>query len=425
MLKIWLTWLQPSLGAFGIALVLFSALSASAAPTPTAVATTKAKVQQPAAVNGTTIDRELSLSGVSATPDFAVRQLAISTMMSSGVKSSNVAIKAPQFNPDALASFIAPTQRVQKLSARAKTTTPQFVKHSVTAAVATRSAQPKAVAPIVPGLFIGNSDVRLSSQFVPSPQVQAQSVGTKLIATTVPTAAMLATSAIADPFPVVLPQRMQGLRLTPEIGNIPTVQTAFKVQANDPISSIPAGLQQLLGNEPSRQPTATIAPVAKAPSTKTNALVALGQLISPEIGTQAATQTVAARGASLQLNTAQAYASVPKFEIPGVNTSNMVPIRQLQAAKPTNSVLTVKPVQKDLATAVTQRKRDYVALMSDRFLLRTKQSWETASRSNSLGGLILGSQSQPAAKLVTFLPLTGLTTPESKGLTVFNPFSIN
>ncbi len=426
MLKIWLTWLQPSLGVFGIALVLFSALSSSAAPKPTGAVTAKTPKPQQHVANtaGTTIDRELSLSGVSATPDFAVRQLAISTMMSSGIKPSSVAIKAPQFNPDALASFVSPTKGLQNLSARS-TTKPQFVKHSVAAAVATSSlVQPKAAMPVVPGLFIGNSDVRLSSQFLPSNQPQARASAVKLIATTTPTAAMLAASkSIADPFPVVLPQRMQALRLTPEIASVPTIQTLPTAPtANDPIASIPAGLQQLLGNEPSRQPTATIAPVAKAPSVKTNALVALSQLISPET---TVASTVTARGASLQLNTAQAYASMPKFNIPGAKLSNVVATRQLQAAKPTTSIFAVKSVKTNLATAVTQRKDDYLALMSDRFLLSSKQSWERVSHSNNLGGLILGSSAPASANLLTLLPVASSTTSTSKGLNGFNLSSVN
>ncbi len=422
MLKIWLTWLQPSLGMFGVALVLFSALSSSAAPKPTGAATAKTLKPQlyVASKPGTTIERELSLSEVSATPDFAVRQLAISTMMNSGAKAPSVAIKAPQSNRDALASFLSPTEGVRNLSARSTITKPQFVKHSVAAAVATRSTQPQATAPIVPGLFIGNSDIQLSSQFSPSKQTQARSsFATKLIASPAPTAAMLAVTSITDPFPVVLPQRMQALRLTPDSGNVPAIQTAFT--ANDPIASIPAGLQQLLGNEPVRQPTATIAPVAKAPSIKTNSLVALGQLISPETTTLTATS----RGASLQLTTAQAYASVPKFDMLGAKIASILPTRQLQAAKRTPSVFAVKPVQKNLITAVTERKRDYVALMSDRFLLPTKQYWETASHSNKLGGLILGSSAPAPANSLTFLPLASSTSSTSKGMTVFSPFGVN
>lgn len=415
MLKIWLTWLQPSLGVLGIALLLSSPLSSSAAPKPTATATAKTPKQQQSVkiLPGPTISRVLNLSEVSVTPDFAVRQLAIDTMAKSGAKSDSVAAHPPQFNSnDALASFLSPTEKSKTVAVRS--TKPQVVKHSVAAAVATKLAQPKAAGPIVPGLFIGTSEVRLSSKFLPKTQPQSSFLTGKLVASATPTPAVF-SAAIAEPFPVVLPQRMQALRLNPSIENVPILQAKSTIA--DPTASIPAGLQQLLGNEPITQPAVKIAPVAKATTNKTNPLIALGQIIAPE---NAATTTVA-RGASLQLTTAQAYAAVPKFDIPGAAISNSTPAIKIQAAKPTTSIVAIQPVRKNLATAVTQRKSNYVALMSDRFLVPIQHSWSTVRQNNSLGGLILGSQPQAPASSVSFLSATSMP----KGLTVFNPSRVN
>jgi hypothetical protein len=420
MLKIRLTWLQPSLGVLGIALLLSSPFAASAATKPVKTAATKAPKQQPIAIKaGTTIDQELQLSAVSQTPDFAVRQLAISTMANSGTRAPSVATRPAQIdrNSNALASFLSPTEGLQNLSARA-ISKPQFVKHSVAAAVATASLPAKAGV-IVPGLLIGTSDVHLSSQFLPNGRPERPSLTAKFLATPAPTAAMLAAAPIATPFPVVLPQQMPGLSMTPGISTLPKIQ--ITTPANDSIAQIPAGLQRLLGNEIG-QPTASIAPVAKAATPKINALVALSQLVSP--GTPA--PTVTARGASLQLNTAQVYASVQKFDIPGAKISNSPSAREFQAAKPILSVFAAKPVQKDLAIAVTQRKGNYVALMSDRFLTPTpKPAWTTVvSHSNNLGGFILGSQAPAPANVLALIPMTGMTaTP--KGVIFANPANAN
>jgi hypothetical protein len=91
MLKIWLTWLQPSVGVLGTALVLSSPLCSYAATKPATVRNiTKVSTQvspwSNLKANGTRIDREL-LSGVAPTPDLAVRQLAVNSIGSKGLPS--------------------------------------------------------------------------------------------------------------------------------------------------------------------------------------------------------------------------------------------------------------------------------------------------------------------------------------------------
>jgi hypothetical protein len=405
-------------------MLLSSPLASSAVTKPAGAATTKLTKQQPlakpapsaiASTPGTTIDRELQSISVPMTPDMAVRQLAIGTMANSNSSAPKISARTPQKfsnpNSNALASFLNPTEGFQNL-ASAK---PQFIKNAVASATATKSVSAKSSV-IVPGLTIGNSDVRLSSRFLPSGRTEKPSLTAKLIASPTLTTGILASNSVANPYPVVLPQQMNGLRMTPEIANLPKMQISVP-QSNDVVGSIPSGLQRLLGNEPIRQPIAS-APIAKAVSSKGNTTVALSQLVSPE------TPTLTARGASLQLNTAQAYASVPKFDLPGTLISTPVSNRQFQAAKPSTTIFAAKSVQRDLTTAVTQRKKDYVALMNDRFLVSSpKPVWTAVSQSNNLGGLILGSQAQSSAKSLAFLSMA--PAPTSKGLALFAPANIN
>jgi hypothetical protein len=372
-----------------------------AKPAPSAIAST----------SGTTIDRELKSIVVPMTPDMVVRQLAIGTMANSSSYAPKTAARTPQkftsTNRNALASFLNPTEGLQNL-ASAK---PQFIKNTVAATTVTKSVQAKASV-IVPGLTIGNSDVRLSSRFLPSGRTDRPSLTAKLIASPTLTTGILAPASVANPYPVVLPEQMNGLRMTPAIANLPKMQISVP-QSPDVVGSIPSGLQRLLGNEPIRQPIVST-PVAKAVSPNRDTTLALSQLISPE------TPALTARGASLQLNTAQVYASVPKFDLPSAAISN----RQFQAAKPSTTIFAVKSVQRDLTTAVTQRKKDYVALMNDRFLVPSpKPVWTAASQSHNLGGLILGSQAPASTKSVAFLSMVPTTT--SKGLALFAPANIN
>ncbi|NJR31663.1 MAG: hypothetical protein HC778_00735 [Chamaesiphon sp. CSU_1_12] len=121
MLKIWLTWLQPSVGVLGTALVLSSPLCSYAATKPATVRNiTKVSTQvspwSNLKANGTRIDREL-LSGVAPTPDLAVRQLAVNSIGSKGLPSfANTSTTA---DISGVANFVAPSVNWQKRSAKA------------------------------------------------------------------------------------------------------------------------------------------------------------------------------------------------------------------------------------------------------------------------------------------------------------------
>jgi hypothetical protein len=407
MLKIWLTWLQPSLGVLGIVLVLSSSLSSYAAPKPTGlISTSKTPYQTVGRSNGTTIDREL-LNGISATPDFAIRQLAIHTMLQSGVKSTSFAAQAPKASRDALASIVTPSAEIQRLSA--SVSKPQFVKHSVSSAVA-YALEPSATM-VVPGLAIGTSNVRVSSQFLPESKPVVRSVAAKPIAHLTPTTPLVASASVADPFPVVRPERMQSLKMDSALATVPTIGT--KQLTENSIAGITVGLQGLLGNKPA----VSLAPVANAiGGIKTDSMLALNHLVSPTTSLQ-----TTVNGASLQLATAQSYTSAPKFNIPGESILALTP------AKPAHSEIAVKGVGQNLSTAVVQRKSNYVALMSDRFLTsREPQSWTTVSQSSHLGGLILGSQSRSISpNTLSLLPPSSLKTLGSNSLPMFSLATIN
>jgi hypothetical protein len=77
MLKIWLTWLQPSLGVLGVMLVLTSPIYSLAAQKPSTVNRASKAVQSKSVVAGATkAPTGVELTGIAATPDLAVRQLA-------------------------------------------------------------------------------------------------------------------------------------------------------------------------------------------------------------------------------------------------------------------------------------------------------------------------------------------------------------
>ncbi len=385
MLKIQLTWLQPSLGLLGVALLLCAPMAASAAP-KSAVATKTPKHKTVAT----------STTG-SVTPDMAVRQLALDTMAQSGVNTpSAAALNIPQSNLQPLASFLPPTA-VKTVPAQIATK-PSLVQHSVAAAVTTKASRSSSTA-IVPGLFIGRAEVSSPSNISPAPAFTA-----RLIAAPKPTAEMFAGAAAATPFPVVMPAQMQGLKFNQKIASIPNVQTT--PESSNPIASIPAGLQRILGNAPIGQPNVVpVAPIAKTVAPKSDALYALNRLVSPE--TSVAPMTTA-RGASLQLGTAQAYALAPQFNLSGTKTSNSVPAILFQAAKPKLSLFAAKPAREYVSTTVIQRKNNYVSLVSDKFVTPIIPAWTTSNSRHSLGGLILGSQSQGTANLVALLPMPGL-----------------
>ena len=417
MLKIWLNWLQPSIGVFGTALAIANPLYAHAAPRPVSVSNASKTAALPTAwssmrssVVTPSIDRDL-LAGVGATPDMAVRQLAIDSISTSGVKST-VAVAT---NRKALASITNPSGRLKPLSAKASKT--QTVKNSIAAALAPAAKAKPNVNVLVPGLFIGTGDVRVADRFLPAVKPTARRAApTKTSAKPATGSGMMASSTIADPYPVVRPELMQKLEGTSVAVSIPAMKTTPRVLApvastaarlpvvettssNDPIAGIPSGLQSLLGNSFNERPTIVATPVAKTITSKSNSLVALKQLISPT----ADTASVSVSAGSLQLATAQVYTNSPKFNIPG---------ETILGAKPVTALLTVKPVQKSLAVATIGRKSNYVTLMSDRQLTSvTGQSWTVTNQKSNLGGLILGSQ--PLATLPKSLTLgstTGLTT---------------
>jgi hypothetical protein len=401
MLKIWLTWLQPSLGILGTALVLSLPLCSNATPKPIAVRTPTQPPQWSSVKSrDTTIEQELA-NGIAGTPDLAIRQLAISSMGASTVgMPTSPNVKARKATPGNLASA---------LSRSAKTKKPQQVKHSAALALA-RKSQPKTTV-VVPGLFIGNTDIHVSNNFSPSVKPLARPVASATeIGTPTPLSAMMGSRTVVDPFPVVRPELMQKLQGVPTVASVSPIQSApyalnpiaaipsklsksAAPQSLDPIADIPSGLQRLLGNNLNSQPIIVAAtPVAKAIASKPGSLVALQKLVSPSAATP-----VSISAASLQLATSQAYSSVPKFSIPG---------ETVLAAKPTVDLLVTKRVQPNLITLGTVRKNNYVAIMGDRNLTpATRQSWTVVDRQNPLGGLILGSQPlATVSRVVSLLP---------------------
>ena len=444
MLKIWLTWLQPRLGLFGTALILCNPLYSYAAPKSAAISNTSKIATQPsqstgAVPTGTTIEQEL-LSAIAPPPDRAVRQLAINSMTTGSVQAKSFTTTTPQHQHQAFTRLASSATRSQKLSARA--TKPHQLKHSVAKALA-RSIYPQTTTPI-PGLVIGNTDIHTSTQFLPNlkPIAQSMSSGTEIGAPT-SLSAMMAAKPIVSPFPVVRPELMEKLQKAPAIASFPTIKTApyalnpiaeiptgrlravtpktiglkaAPIHSLDPIAAIPSGLQRLLGNNLNIHHKVAVAPVVKKIATNPSSLVALKSFVAP---TNAIAPT-SVSGASLQLATAQAYTSVPKFDIPG---------EKLLTVKPAVNLLVVKPVQKSLLTMVMGRKSNYVALMSDRQLTpATKQSWNLVNQRNNLGGLILGSQALATvsnSKSFSLLPTTTPTNSSSVGLPVRNLANFN
>ncbi len=465
MLKIWLTWLQPSLGILGAALILCNPLATYAATKPAApnsVATKKTPVQSTQwsrfRSNGTRIDSELS-SAVAITPDMAVRQMAVGTLSASSMSAPasipqiNPIAKAPQkSNRSVIGKFAPPTTKIGQISAKAptkkvgqlvaKTTQPRKIDNSVAEALA-RASKPLPLVP-VPGLFIGTADVKVSKQVLPTAKPLAQAIASTQIGAPTPLAAMMGTKPMAaDPFPVVRPELMQKLQRTPAtMASVPTIKTApvvsldpiaaiptrknSKVVADikaiapnslDPIANIPSGLQQMLGNKLDDLDSVATASRPKT-TTTVNSMAAIQQMVAPE-----STPTVSA--ASLRLATARAFSnSSPKFNIPGETLLTAKPVapavsapkfyipgESILADRPTKNVLVAKTVRQPLVTANT-RQRNY-AIANETFAPTAKPAWMSADRRSSLGGLILGSQPQPTA--ATSL-VGGFTTPNRNGL---------
>jgi hypothetical protein len=432
MLKIWLTWLQPSLGVLGTALVLSNPLCSYAATT-LAVANShpKAPTVPPqwssVKFTGTNIDKAL-LKGIAATPDQAIRQLAINTMVTSGLRPSAVTAKVPQnFGP--LSNFIETPANFQPLAAKA--TKPQQVKQAVSLAAAKTTNPAKT---LVPGLLIGTGNVQVSNQVLPTIKPVTRTVSATVVAAPVQLTAVVPTTTVASPFPVVRPELMQQIEANPVIASVKEIKTASldlqsigsvsaglpsaaDTAALNPIASIPAGLQQLLGNNFDSGTRVVATPVAKATGPNFRSMAALTQLVSPAEKVAPATVTMS----SLQLATAQSYASVPKFSIPGETTVAAKP------ARPVGNVLTVQPVKKSVTTATVAPQNNYVALMSSsRLTLAARQSWTAVSQSSNLGGLILGSQQLVTLpNVISLVPMNPTKTTTFTGSTVSDLSNIN
>ncbi len=412
MSKIWLTWLQPSLGVLGTALVLSNPLCSSAAPNSGTTASTKVPAPYPTwsgiKSTGTDVDQQL-LKGVAATPDQAVRQLAIDTM-ASGAKPSVATAKGTQ-NFDPLASFTGTPVRFQQLSAKAKK--PAQIKQSITAALSPATTAKTKV--VVPGLAIGTGDVKVSSQVLPTlkPAVTvAARIGTPVqLTATVPTR----TEQVATPYPVVRPELMQKLQATPIVASrVAEIKTASRDLRSiglpkvidqisiNPVASIPNGLQQLLGNNLDGSIKVSVAPVSKATGRNFRSISALTKLVSPSELVAPASVTTA----SLRLATAQSYTNTVKFSIPG---------ETIVASKPTNAA----KVQTSLTTTTSGQNSTYVPLATARGSISAiGQSWISVSQTSNLGGLILGSQQLATLpKVIGLVPVNTMKVSSFTGST--------
>jgi hypothetical protein len=426
MSKIWLTWLQPSLGVLGTVLVLSNPLCSSAAPNSGTTAATKVPAPYPSwsglRSNGTNIDQKL-LKGIPTSPDQAVLQLAKDTLATSGARPSVVTAKRPQ-NFDPLASFTGAPVRFQQLSAKAKQ--PVQIKQSIAAALnPTTTAKTKVV---VPGLAIGTGDVRVSSQILPTVKPTV-AVVTARVGTPVQLSAMVADKTsdktVATPFPVVRPELMQKLEANPVVaGRVADVKTASRDLRSiglpkvidtisiNPVASIPDGLQQLLGNNLDGSIKVSVVPVSKATGPNFRSMSALTKLVSPSELVAPASVTTA----SLRLATAQSYTNVVKFSIPG---------ETIVASQPTATVTT--RVQKSLTTATSGQKSNYISLSTERGSISAiGQSWISVSQTSNLGGLILGSQQLATLpKVIGLLPTNTVKLSSFTGSTVSDLANIN
>jgi hypothetical protein len=443
MLKIWLTWLQPSVGILGTALVLSSPLCSLAAPLATAnTRSSKAPVPSPqwssVKSSGTNIDQSL-LKGIANTPDQAVRQLAISTMTTSGSRPTATTAKAAQ-NFDPLASFTGTTPRFKQLSAKA-TKKPQQLKQSTITAALSQTSKPK-TSVIVPGLAIGSEKtptIQPVAIVKPAPKqpvalvkpaAKLTAATTKVWTTTPPQlAAMAPVQSVASPFPVVRPALMQKLEATAVVASkVADVKTASRDLKSigivspglpravdnfsiNPIASIPNGLQQLLGNNLDGSIKVSVAPVSKATGPNFRSISALTKLVSPSELVAPASVTTA----SLRLATAQAFdTTVAKFSIPG------------ETVVATASV-SVKTTAKSLVTAtVTQKSVNSSVAMINGLKPIIRQSLVAFDRTSNLGGLILGSQQlSTLPKVVSLLSVNAMSSTNFTGGTVSDLGNIN
>jgi hypothetical protein len=418
MLKIWLNWLQPSLGVLGVVLVLSNAVSAHAASKVTGKETSKLPNgnSQPQVVkpNGFSLPQQMTgafspTSGVSLPPDVAIRRLALDTIANSETKSPNLDTQASRRDRGNIVSFTS--------SPSPKSTTAHFVKHSQPQPLSSTGvyAPSSTAAPLVPGLFIGRSTGN-AARFSPSIQPVLAPVA-KAVAVPIATPKVVASAVVATPFPVMLPPQM------PQSNSVQTVAT----EKTSPIvarstTTVASGLQNILGGESSSQTGSgldtTVASglqnvLGNEPKAiQTDSMVALSKLVAPE----PKTLPISNRG-SLQLATSQSYVSAPEFDLPGIVASAPV----IKSAQAMAKAVPVKNVRKDLSIAVVQRKNDYVTLMSDKELgSQSRSSWQTMSRSHSLGGLILGSGATNEHAIAA-LPLKVFKPSNYSSLGIFNP----
>jgi hypothetical protein len=355
-----------------------------------------------------------------ASPDDAVRRLALDTIAKSDRKTPNLVTKTPQQDSRGLASFIRPsTVGVSSITTKSAKVT------------ATTHHQNSSPTPLVSGLFIGNSNTstfdRDAGNF-PNLAIPSNQAVLPLVARSLPTTTTISSTKVAEPLPVVQPERIDQLGSTRTVVT-PAPQSALSATSiarglqqflgNEPKSvltasvpdpTVPKGLEQFLGNEPKSIEVDNTAPVAKASPVKTDSIPSLSELVSPVKTTQRNTS-----GSSLQLATSKSYESSADFDLPGVATQ----LQTVKTVQPKVKLLAVNTVKTNLSKAVIQRKNNYVALMSDKVLKsQSRQSWTTVSHSNSLGGLILGSRS---TNEIASLPMNVLKASNVNGLGLFNP----
>jgi hypothetical protein len=481
MLKIWLTWLQPSLGILGIMLVLTSPLSSFASQKASTVNRASKAVQTRAVVAGTAKpSTSVDLTGIAATPDLAVRQLAIDALEPKIAPASAAATKnRQQSTRNAVDTFLTPPT---PQAVATKVTKPKAVKRPIDKALA-RTAPTKSSVPVA-GIFIGNSEVRGASKYTPDASRSVQPLASAEIGAPTPLSAMMGAAKTVSPYPVVRPETMQKLTKSNTLATVPartlapvattagakktvpaikssiaalpaTARTTQSLQPTitkldkvapqsldpiasipapfrqevpnslDPIASIPSGLQRLLGNNlDDNKPVApirvakTIAP--KVSPAKANPILAINSIVAPTTA-----PTVVPSGSSLQLATAQAYTSVPKFDIPGERLAS------LALAKPATTVASVAAKRPQKATFVTavQPQDDYLPIVTARQIeSHTQQSWTLVGQRNNLGGLILGSSPQPntlSNKLGLASTSEVITPDPRRGLTGIQRLPIN
>ncbi len=446
MLKIWLTCLQPSLGVLGVVLVLSNAISAYAASKPTKVLpnkVSKGHQQQKAAksfvqpqqfgAKGTGIaatstpPQVVRLSGVrgAGNPDDVVRQLAIETLANSQRKTPIVATKTFQQNNNGIASFVSPSPvRISPIASTSTNT--KLVRHSVNKTTH-HAISPET--PLVSGLFIDSgSTFDRTGRTLPnlvSPSSQP------VLGSQVPNATMRASAKVLEPVPVVREpiKQFESTEVVATQASSPSNPSATTIAkgleqflGNEPKdlirdSTVAKGLEQFLGNEPKSIQVDSTATVVKAIPVKTDPILALSDLVSPE---RAVPRNTNASG--LQLATSRAYDSAAEFDLPGVASQ----LQAVKTAQPKVKLFAVKTVKTNLSTAIVQRKNNYLTLISDKPLkAQSQQSGATVAQGNSLGGLILGSRSsiddaQASTNQIASLPMKVLKATNANGLGLFD-----